>query len=544
MRRSFLLLSFALGGALVSGAGCSSSLRGSASHLAADDPGKAAEAAQARLSSHPDDPRALRDLGIAYYRMGRAADALAPLDRALALRADDRAALLFRARSLDSLRQVSPAIEAYAAYVARARGRDRETAQARIEQLRRIRMRSEVAQSLARESKLDVAAIPSGTVAVSDFSNPAESDTLRPLAKGLAVMLVTDLSQVRGLKVLERQRIGTLLAEIELTHGGRPGASDRSREAAADPGGTIEPVTTIEGQQRRLAALRDGEGRPHYEGPIDGVAGPGYQDAVRSFQASRGLTVDGIAGPQTQTVLEEDWRSLPPSVQATPRVAAASAFDPRTAPRIGRLLGAHDIVHGSVIGFGPRRVRLAADLLDVPSGEVTGSTPPVEGEIEDVLRLQKDLFFDVVEGLGVTLTKEERKALDVEPTKNFDAFLAFCHGIDLEDQGRASEALVAYRRAFALDSGFSMAREAAGALAVGSEDLGSLDRGTIESLPGPDGSAEWASSIGQNVGLAPSVVEQPGIDVSTPETVREGGEGRGSIVIRGNLPDAGRSGRR
>jgi putative chitinase len=38
-------------------------------------------------------------------------------------------------------------------------------------------------------------------------------------------------------------------------------------------------------------------------GPIDGQIGPRTKEALRSFQRDRGLTVDGIAGPQTMAAL-------------------------------------------------------------------------------------------------------------------------------------------------------------------------------------------------------------------------------------------------
>ncbi|HET7856331.1 MAG TPA: peptidoglycan-binding protein [Gaiellaceae bacterium] len=40
-----------------------------------------------------------------------------------------------------------------------------------------------------------------------------------------------------------------------------------------------------------------------YRGPIDGVQGPRTKAAVRAFQRRRGLTVDGLAGPQTRRAL-------------------------------------------------------------------------------------------------------------------------------------------------------------------------------------------------------------------------------------------------
>jgi peptidoglycan hydrolase-like protein with peptidoglycan-binding domain len=63
------------------------------------------------------------------------------------------------------------------------------------------------------------------------------------------------------------------------------------------PGGS-ERVRTV---QRRLRALGQ------QPGPVDGLYGPLTEAAVKRFQSSAGLAIDGIAGPQTLRALRAEW---------------------------------------------------------------------------------------------------------------------------------------------------------------------------------------------------------------------------------------------
>jgi peptidoglycan hydrolase-like protein with peptidoglycan-binding domain len=65
---------------------------------------------------------------------------------------------------------------------------------------------------------------------------------------------------------------------------GRPGGSARVRAV-----------------QRRLRAIGQ------QPGPVDGLYGPLTQAAVKRFQSSAGLSVDGIAGPHTLRALHAEW---------------------------------------------------------------------------------------------------------------------------------------------------------------------------------------------------------------------------------------------
>ena len=54
------------------------------------------------------------------------------------------------------------------------------------------------------------------TVAISYFDNTSGSEQYNHLSKGLADMLITDLSNVKSLKIVEREKLESLLKEIDL----------------------------------------------------------------------------------------------------------------------------------------------------------------------------------------------------------------------------------------------------------------------------------------------------------------------------------------
>lgn len=74
--------------------------------------------------------------------------------------------------------------------------------------------------------------------------------------------------------------------------------------------GGAAPVRAL---QRRLARAGDSPG------PIDGLFGPRTEQAVRRFQASQGLHIDGIPGPVTLASLGQTHRSTRPARRAPRR---------------------------------------------------------------------------------------------------------------------------------------------------------------------------------------------------------------------------------
>src|SRR3954449_4904660 len=94
-----------------------------------------------------------------------------------------------------------------------------------------------------------------------------------------------------------------------------------------------------------VAALQVGlRAKGLYSGTIDGFAGPGTRAAVRSLQRRAGISVDGVAGPQTLSVLGRRGR---PHLGSRAIGSGASGFD---VAQLQFLLAWHGFPSGSIDG--------------------------------------------------------------------------------------------------------------------------------------------------------------------------------------------------
>lgn len=301
-------------------------------HLAAGRYAEARGAFREWLALHPDDPRAAVGLAVAHDELGALDSARAIYNRLVAV---------------DDL----------------PRG-VRRTLEGRLRLLDRRELREAVAQAAAAEATLAQQAPEPRTVAVLPFLYLGADSTLQPLGLGLAHFFVSDLAQVPGIRLLERQRVSFLLDELRL---GRTALVDRA-----------------------------------------------------------------------------------------------------TAARSGRLLGAERVLQGSLNDFVGDRIRVDASLVATVTREVAAS-----GAGEDALRqlfdLEKAVLFQLIDGMGITLTAIEEERLRERPTRHFFAFLGFSRGLDAEDRGEFRLAEAQYREAARLDPQFRQAQmraEAVGAMAA------------------------------------------------------------------------------
>jgi tetratricopeptide (TPR) repeat protein len=495
----------------------------------------AVEALRAEAASRPDDPRVQRDLGVALLESGRAADAAGILRRARAALPREADTAFQLGRACERSGDLGGALEAYRDYLVLG-GRGKDEVAARLQAVTQRRIEAEMRAVLAREDSLATVEIPENAVAVPDFANPARSDSLAPLARGLAAMLISDLGRVRSLRVLERARIRVLLQEL-----GMAAPSERSPAAPAPS----SPATTPEGLAQRLGILvRPSSGRPYLAstGTAEGDRDSALDEAIRSFQADQGLTADGIAGPRTRAALEQAWEGGPGKRATHTAGATPGVVAPATAPRFGRLLGARRFIQGSFLPLPAQQLQLDANVVEASTGISLPAGAPVSGALRDVLRLQKDLLHRILQALGIELSPSERRDLDKLPTRDFLAFLAYSRGLELEDQGRETEAASAYREATRRDPSFDAAVTRARITAVTPAAQQQLDSRELSGLDRPEAlPADKVLRTGTWTGLG------PGPDMDRTDDLDPGrtDEQRASppdavIIVEGNIPGRNR----
>jgi TolB-like protein len=211
-RHSLLILSLA-------------ALLGGCATMGAVGPGGVARLEEAR-TEHPNSAAANRALGIAYYQADRYADARRVLQHAATLDPGDGTTQLFLGMTAEAQNDLPAARAAYSSYVEHGEtARVRRMLEDRLVALNYKELTLAAKQDVANEAQLASQPGKPTTVAVLPFTFTGTDTTLRPLGRGLAELLTTDLAQSPRLTVVERGRVQALLDEIELQHSGATDSS-------------------------------------------------------------------------------------------------------------------------------------------------------------------------------------------------------------------------------------------------------------------------------------------------------------------------------
>lgn len=117
--------------------------------------------------------------------------------------------------------------------------------------------------------------------------------------------------------------------------------------------------------------------------------------------------------------------------------------DPASAQSLGMIVGAEYVVAGAFVTAEPV-MRLDTRIARVETSEIV-TTAEVTGERETLFDLQKKLAAQLVEGLDLVLTEEERERLRQQQEANrigdLQTFVAFSEALCLMDYGAYAEGL-------------------------------------------------------------------------------------------------------
>jgi len=231
------------------------------------------------------------------------------------------------------------------------------------------------------------------------------------------------------------------------------------------------------------------------------------------------------------------------AIQQELNLSQSEMTDPATAPRLGRLVGGQRIVTGALLGLGDESFRVSGAVVNTTDKSVL--TPEhTDGTVAEFFLVQKQFVFDVIASLDITLTPEERAAIEEVPTENLLALMAYCRGLEFRDNNQMAAASTEFQGAATLDKGFSQAstegRSVSSLLSMGAGGAGgnigefsqkaeALSANTLNAI---ETGAFQTSVIGWN-GFVPANLNLNNVMAGSPPHTRQLVEP--SIIIRGNL---------
>lgn len=126
-----------------------------------------------------------------------------------------------------------------------------------------------------------------------------------------------------------------------------------------------------------------------------------------------------------------------------------AVVDPKTAGKLGKVIGARQVIVGSFQKSGGK-LKVDARVVDVETSAATKSADDI-GTMAGVFDLQARLATKLIEALGKTATEAESKAVAAAPTKSLTAFEWFSQGYRAYRDSKLIEAIAAYTKAIVLD---------------------------------------------------------------------------------------------
>jgi hypothetical protein len=165
------------------------------------------------------------------------------------------------------------------------------------------------------------------------------------------------------------------------------------------------------------------------------------------------LTTDLSVSPSLQLV----ERARSDAILRELKLVDDGITDPKTAPRVGRLIGARRVLVGDAFWLDAQHIALRARLVDVISGTVE-ELVRADAPLDRVLDAEKALALQLFERLGITLTPAQRLRVERRQSTQLAAIVAFGRGVQADARGDAAVAIKSYETAVRADTKFAAAK--------------------------------------------------------------------------------------
>lgn len=177
------------------------------------------------LAQKPDSPYVKAKLGFAYLKTGQLDKSIAELQQALKIKPGDPYSILYLGMGYLNKEKFDKAIETWQLY----RNKEQPLVEEEIRRLStlvKIAASQRAAKKAIEEEQMLMAIKPdANTIAVCYYQDLSPDKSLRAFQKALTAMVITDLSKIKSLKIVERVRMQALLQEMRL---GQTGIVDQN----------------------------------------------------------------------------------------------------------------------------------------------------------------------------------------------------------------------------------------------------------------------------------------------------------------------------
>lgn len=219
----------------------------------------------------------------------------------------------------------------------------------------------------------------------------------------------------------------------------------------------ITIVRIAESQQAAKRALADENTLETVAAPANSVAVCYYEDFssqkdLAAFQ--KGLAAMVITDLAKVKQLQVVERVRLQALLQEMKLGQTGIVDPKTAPRVGRLLGVENLVVGGLA----EGIQVTTTVSSTQKSEVVGGASATIAR-DQFFEIPQRIVLEVAKIMAIELTPDEVAAIGVPHTTNYKAFVYYGQALDAMDAGHWSKAKDFFSLALKEDPGFGLAAE-------------------------------------------------------------------------------------